>query len=70
MKSIIPTIRKECQGLNFHEWPREYQEKFLKEVAKDLQKEKLKTLKRDKAVSLRDKKGFNPQFQKLHYPPL
>jgi len=55
MKSIIPTIRKECEGLNFHEWPQEYQEKFLNEVAKDLQKEKLKTLKRDKAVSLRDK---------------
>ena len=55
MKSIIPTIKRECKGLNFPEWPLEYQEKFLNEVAKDLQKEKLKTLKRGKAVSLRDR---------------
>ncbi len=55
MNSILLKIKKECEGLSFPEWPQEYQEKFLNEVAKDLQKEKLKTLKRDKAVSLRDK---------------
>jgi Fe-S cluster biosynthesis and repair protein YggX len=45
MKSIIPTIRKECKGLNLSEWPLEYQEKFFNEVAQDIWKEKRKLLK-------------------------
>ena len=55
MKLNSPKFKKECDGLNFLEWPRKWQEKLLEEVIKDFQKEKLKTLNKDKAVSLRDK---------------
>jgi len=55
MKLNSPKFKKECEGLNFLEWPQKWQEKLLEEVIKDFPKEKLKTLKRDKAVSLRDK---------------
>ena len=55
MKSIIPTIRKECKGLNLSEWPLEYQEKFFNEVAQDIWKEKKKTLKRAEEKMVKDK---------------
>ena len=55
MKSIIPTIRKECKGLNLSEWPLEYQEKFFNEVAQDIWKEKKKTLKRAEEKTVTDK---------------
>lgn len=55
MKSIIPTIKKECKGLSLSEWPLEYQEKFFNEAARDIWKEKKKTLKRAEEKMLKDK---------------
>ncbi|MBW6441971.1 hypothetical protein K0B04_03680 [Patescibacteria group bacterium] len=55
MKINSQKFKKECEGLNFLEWPQEWQKKLLDEVVKDFQKEKLKSLKRPNALSLRDK---------------